>query len=305
MRALVLLDGSSRPVAGMPYCRIEGLPAARIATPPFSDFCDPIVANGAQWVALLDALTEEDCPITVRSLHNDVPLDNDRMRLVGQAKWHGLDLEPDLDTLWAGLNSGARRAIRRAEKEGVVVRAASSLEELRAFFELHLKIRKYKYRLLAQPYRFFENIWTEFMATGDGTLLLASLHGEPIGGVLFLEWKGTLYYKFNASDTSNVAVRPNDLILWKAIEAAKEKGLARVDFGLSDWDQEGLIRYKRKYASEEKTISFLRHEPSTPAAPSVAQIREILPALTELVTDDQVPDSITERAGDLLYRLFA
>ena len=38
------------------------------------------------------------------------------------------------------------------ERDGVVVRAAECEEDLHAFFELHLKLRKYKYRMLAQPY---------------------------------------------------------------------------------------------------------------------------------------------------------
>lgn len=304
-QAVVLLDGASRPVAGVAYCAIEGLPTRRIATPPFSDFCDPIVSNEAQWNQLLDALAEQECTITVRSLHNDIPVSSERMTLVNQAAWHGLDLAPDLDDIWAGLSGSARRAVRKAEKQGVVVRAATDVHELRAFFELHLRVRKYKYRLLAQPYRFFENIWAEFLDRGHGSLMLAFHDEKLLGGVLFLEWKDTAYYKFNASDASLVEVRPNDLIVWKAIEAAKTKGLAQLDFGLSDMDQEGLIRYKRKYASAEKTISFVRHEPAAaPASAAAAQIREILPALTDLFTDESVPDSVTEQAGDLLYRLF-
>ena len=34
------------------------------------------------------------------------------------------------------------------------------------------------------------------------------------------------------------------------------------------------------------------------------QIRGLLPHLTDLFTDRSVPDSVTEKAGDLLYRFF-
>jgi len=303
-RAAVLVDESNRATAGIPFCTIDGLPIRRIAAPPFSDYCDPIVSSTDEWDRLLDALRDEDCTITIRCLHNDIPLSGEHMTVVNRAKWHGLDLTPDLDTIWAGLNGSARRAVRKAEKHGVVIRAATDVEELRAFFELHLRIRKYKYRLLAQPYLFFQNLWDEFVAEGRGALMIAIHDERLVGGVFFLEWKDTLYYKFNASDVALVSVRPNDLIIWKAIESAKAKGMTRLDFGLSDCDEEGLVRYKRKYASEEKTITFMRSEPAAVSA-TATQTREILPRLTGLFTDEAVPDDITERAGELLYRLFA
>jgi CelD/BcsL family acetyltransferase involved in cellulose biosynthesis len=302
-RAIVLLDEPNRVMAGMPFCIIDGLPTRRIAAPPFSDYCDPIVSSISQWDRLLDALLDEGCTITVRCLHNGIPLSGDRMTVVNRAKWHGLDLTPDLDTIWAGLNSSARRAVRKAENHGVVIRAATDLAELRAFFELHLRIRKYKYRLLAQPYAFFQNLWDEFVTEGRGALMIAIHEERLVGGVFFLEWKDTLYYKFNASDVAFVSVRPNDLIIWKAVQAAKANGMTRLDFGLSDWGEEGLVRYKRKYASDEKTITYLQSEGVS--APSAAQTREILPLLTDLLTDEAVPDAITEQAGEVLYRLFA
>jgi hypothetical protein len=74
---------------------------------------------------------------------------------------------------------------------------------------------------------------------------------------------------------------------------------------LSDVDQEGLIRYKRKFGTEEKTISFLRCSPNGSSTPAQKEIRELLGTLTNRFTDHLVPDSITERAGEDLYRLFS
>lgn len=304
-QALLTTDPSGRPVAGIPFCVIEGLPTKRIATPPFSDYCDPIAPSVADWMSLQDALVRHGCRVTVRCLHNEIPVTTGQMAVVSRAKWHGLDLDPDIDDLWEGLHSSARRAIRKARKEGVLVRPARDEKELRAFFELHLRVRKYKYRLLAQPFSFFENIWRQFVDRERGTLLMAILGDRVLGGVFFLEWKDVLYYKFNASDPDYVVARPNDLIIWTAIEEARQRGMTRLDFGLSDWDQEGLVRYKRKYASDEKTISFLRHEPREGASHAASQAGEILPRLTDLFTNDAVPDELTEQAGDLLYGLFA
>jgi hypothetical protein len=74
---------------------------------------------------------------------------------------------------------------------------------------------------------------------------------------------------------------------------------------LSDIDQEGLVRYKRKFGTQEKIISFLRHAPE--GVPSLAekQIRNLLAQLTHRFTNQLVPDVVTEGAGEDLYRLFA
>ena len=305
MQAVLLLDDSGAPVGGIPFSRVEGLPAPRVAAPPFSDFCDPIATTPAQWRLIRDALLAHEVPITVRCLHNDLPLTDDILQAANKCRWHGLNLDRPVESIWDGIDASARRAIRKARKEGVTVRPATDRSELRRFFELHLATRKYRYRLLAQPFALFENLWKQFVEAGTGSLMVALHDNEIIGAVFFLEWQDTLYYKFSASAAAGMELRPNDLIIWESIEAAQSRGLRRLDFGLSDWDQDGLVRYKRKYATEEKTISFMRNPAAAPHDTRAGQTRSILPQLTDLLTAEEVPDAVTERAGELLYGLFA
>jgi len=303
--AQVLVDGSNQPVAGIQYCIIEDMRGKRIASFPFSDYCDPFVENLEQWKLISGSIIQEDAPYNIRILHNDILLGDKRLKHVNRAKWHGIDLELDLEELWNGLDGSARRAIRKAQKEDLRVQITDRKEDVRKFFELHLGVRKYKYHLVAQPYSFFENIWEQFFTKGNGFLILAEHKGEFIGGVFFLVWQNKLYYKFNASNPEYLSLRPNDLVIWEAIQLGKQKGLKLFDFGISDWDQEGLVRYKRKYATEEKTVSFLRYTPNgwEPSA-QASQIGALFPKLTDLFTDETVPDHVTEKAGEVLYRFF-
>ncbi len=305
VRARALVNEHDVAVAGLPYIEFDDFLDPRIASLPFSDFCDPIVDDLAAWHSLVDDLVARRCRIDLRCLHQEVPARDDRFAVVGQAGWHGIDLNRDLDDIWAGIGSSARRAIRKADAADVRIDVAKSESEVRDFFDLHLGIRKYKYRLLAQPYRFFQRIWEEFLLPGNGFLLLANLDGSPIGGILFLQWGDTLYYKFNASHLTSLAVRPNDRLIWEGITMGKERGLQLLDFGLSDLDQEGLVRYKRKYATEEKTITLLRHRPTESASDADQLARRVLGQLTGLLTDDSVPDDVTAKAGDVLYRFFS
>ena len=304
-RAYVLLDHEGSPIAGIPVCDIDDIVGCRRITLPFSDFCDPLADSLDQWRLLVDALSPQAVPFGLRCLRFNVLWADGEFRVTKRAKWHGVRLQKTLPAMWAGLSGAARQAIRKAQGYGVVVRPAER-DDLIEFFRLHVRVRKYKYGLLAQPFSFFENIWDSFIEPGNGRLLVARLDGRIISGVLYLVWNETLTYKINASDPDYLYCRPNDLIVWEGLRYADEKGLQLFDFGLSDVDQEGLLRFKRKFATDELDIHYMRSEVNG-AKPTPAQnsAREMLSNLTVLFADPKVPDEVTSRAGDYLYRFFA
>ena len=97
-------------------------------------------------------------------------------------------------------------------------------------------------------------------------------------------------------------MRPNELLAWECLRLGQEWGCRRFDWGVSDLDQPGLVRYKRKYATEEARVRVLRHRPDGyDGGPDAGPV---LGALTELLTREDVPDEVTQRAGEVLYRLF-
>lgn len=301
--AFVALDDRGEPTAGLAFCRIRDALGERIVSFPFSDYCDPLVEDRPTWDQLVQRLSEAGCPITLRCLQNPLPPTDGRFSLVKAPRWHRIDLRPGTEALWGGLDEGARRAIRKAQKNGVTIRFTDDEATLRTFFRMHLEVRKYKYRLLAQPYGFFENIWRRFIVPGHGTIAAALHDGQMVGAIFFVEFGDTLYYKFNASSRTHLELRVNDLMLWASIQYAQGRGKAFMDLGLSDADQEGLIRYKRKYAREERTISFLRYLPAGAPEPN-GQFGAVLGQLTALLTEETVPDPISAQAGALLYRYF-
>ena len=304
VQGYLLLDEHDQPTAGVPFCRIKDLKPDRMVSLPFCDYLDPLIDSPASWQILVDQLLSKDCTYAIRPLHNDIALTDERLALVKRAKWHGRSLCDDEETIWQSLHGSARRAIRKAQNGPVEVQTAGSKADLRAFYELHLNIRKNKYRMVAQPYAFFENIWDQFIEEGQGKLLIARVQGEVVAGVLLLVWKDKLFYKFNASSPDHLDARPNDLLLWEAIRYGKACGLTYFDFGLSDWDQEGLIRYKRKFATDEGTISFLQYKPVATEPDQIDELTPLLHQLTGLFTDDATPISVCEAAGELLYRYF-
>lgn len=291
------------PDEGIVYATIDDVFGRRLSSLPFSDFCDPLISTTESWFAMTGDLGSPQDPFTIKVLFDDCAETDPDLKKVGEARWHRCDVRRDPEEIWADLHPGARRAIRKSASAGVTVRRAESIADMRAFFELHLRTRKLKYGLLAQPWAFFEMIWDRLLEEGSGDLLVADLDGEIVAGVVFLRWKDTMYYKFNASSGDALDQRPNDAIMWEGIQLAHGAGDKWLDFGVSDTDQPGLIRYKEKYSTESGTVRTLKRTPASD--PPGWAAREILPAVTALLTAPSVPDDVTERAGDLLYQFFA
>jgi len=301
MNASVRTNGG-RIEAAIPFSYISDFRGDRVVSLPFSDYCDPVLDDMESWNQLVTPLLAYKVPVTLRCLRNEVPARDSRFNLKARALWHGVDLTRPEEELWAGLNGSARQNIRKAQRSGVVVREGRSIEDIRIFHRMHRRLRKSKYRLLAQPLSFFENLFQEFAHTDGINVLIAEHGGEPIAGIVLLEWNGTLYYKFNASLDQQYC--PNDLLAWNGLLCGRRRGMVRFDFGLSDLEQPGLVRYKRKFATEEREISFLQWRPEGYSNPKGEEAGLVLHHVTDWLTDPAVPDEIAQAAGEKLYRFF-
>jgi CelD/BcsL family acetyltransferase involved in cellulose biosynthesis len=289
-------------VAAIPFTHVRDVRGERVVSLPFSDYCDPLVEDGEVWKDLVAPILAYDSPVMLRCLRNAVPVEDTRFQASLRGLWHGIDLTRTEKDLWATLDGSARQNVRKAQRNGVVVREGRTLNDVRIFHDMHCRLRKSKHRLLAQPLAFFEALHGLFAPCDGLTVLLAEFDGEAIAGIFFLEWGGTLYYKFNASVDQRHC--PNDFLAWQGILMGRQRGLARLDFGLSDVAQSGLIRYKRKFATEEQHIWLLQWRPQGYCDPRGEQVSQMLGRVTSLFTDPAVPDAIARAAGSELYRYF-
>lgn len=149
-------------------------------------------------------------------------------------------------------NSAIQRNIRKAARLGVEIRAASSVSDIRRWYQLYLVTMR-SHSIPPRPLRLFEVIWDRLVPLGLARLLLAerSAYGPPqlLAGCFFLACNSTVSYAFNGRDPAQLRFRPNDAIHWKAMTEACQAGRRRYDFGeVSDRD-EGLTRFKEKWGA--------------------------------------------------------
>jgi lipid II:glycine glycyltransferase (peptidoglycan interpeptide bridge formation enzyme) len=67
-------------------------------------------------------------------------------------------------------------------------------------------------------------------------------------------------YKFGASDPAAQEMRPNNLLMWRAILTMKELGAKTLSFGRTSVGQEGLSRFKRSFGAKESTLYYAKYD---------------------------------------------
>ncbi len=272
---------------------------------PFCDYFDPMTDGaGPGWDTIGRMLDIEGSAVTMRVRDQGLPASSGLLSATGRFAWHGVELTSTTGEHWSALPSKARQSIRRAERLGTVVEVERGVAALEEFRRLHVALRREKYRMLAQPPEFFEALASNFDERDLVVVSARNADGKMIAGITLIRWKSTAYYKFNASSSEGVAAHANDLCMWRAIQHARESwGAQTLDLGLSDFDQPGLLRYKRKYATDEGELVNMANEEGR-RLPQRARFFEVLNAIVSVVVEDDVPEDVGVRASSRIYRHF-
>ena len=238
---------------------------------PFSDSCPPLVFDHRIGVfPLLEAVNKIGLKRNWRYFEiRSNALVNSFSTPSEEYYGHELDLTPGASRLLAGASPSVRRAIRKAEKSGLDIQICKSWEAMRDFYGLHLRTRR-RHGLPPQSLAFFHNIYREIIKTGYGFIVLAKAALRPVAAAVFFHSGREALYKFGASDPRAQSLRPNNLVMWKAIEHLAASGFYKLRFGRTDLTDEGLRRFKRSWGSVEHQIRYFRYKGAT--RPSGGQV---------------------------------
>jgi CelD/BcsL family acetyltransferase involved in cellulose biosynthesis len=267
---------------------------------PFTDEC-PLLADDVQARgALVRVLAETQVQQRVPGIELRDMVEGYGWSSAADAVIHELELDRDIERVRARFSkSQVRRNISRAERDGVVVRRATSSDDLDAFYALHTQTRR-RQGVPVQPRRFFEQLWARLVEPGAASILLADAGGRTaVAGALFLIGNGTTIYKFGASDVESWPLRPNHLIFWTAIREACERGDRRFDFGRTDLDNAGLRAFKSGWGAEERPLRYS----SRPRAADASHAGLLSRGLSVAIR--RGPRWVCRGAGAALYRYAA
>lgn len=287
---------------GVVFCKVKSwFVRSRLVSLPFSDHAEPLVSGQSNLTQLLTFLQEGTSEGKWASVELRPPcslnssLDWANFRNGQQFVLHSLDLQPSLDSLFRGLSKDStRRKIRRAEREGLRYEDGRSEALLQKFFRLSVMTRRRK-SLPPPPFAWFHNV-SECLGERAKIQVATTRTGELAGAVLSLTYKNTTLFKYGASDARfhNLGTMPS--LLWKAIEEAKNAGSTRFDFGRSEIENVGLVRFKDHFGA---TRSVLTHK-VFPAMSWTAGVSSWQMKFAKTVFS-KLPENALILAGKLLY----
>ncbi|MSR67797.1 peptidoglycan bridge formation glycyltransferase FemA/FemB family protein [Candidatus Peribacteria bacterium] len=122
------------------------------------------------------------------------------------------------------MRSTTRNLIRRAERDGVTVRASKNPnEELKHFLGLHEETRK-RHGFVAYSDAFFRSQVKRFAERKECTLYLAEYQGNVISSSIHIHAFGETSYHHGASDSAHSKIPASYLLQWTAIKDAMKRG---------------------------------------------------------------------------------
>lgn len=298
-----LADESGMLRAAWPSMLVKSrLTGRRLVSLPFCDECHPLVRSTEEGELLLSSLfvdlrQSRSSRLEVRGWPED---SSPPGQLVASPNYfrHRIDLSQGIDAVFKNASTNMRRCVRKAEREGVVVRRGESAGDLLAFYQLNLKLRR-RHGMLPQPFSFFESIQRHLLSRGTGYILLAEVRGMPVAGVMCLRHNGTSIDKFAVSDDAYWEYRGNHLALWRSLEIECERGAHAFDLGRSDANAEGLRRFKEGWGAERLDLPYFYYP--EPAGLSLGDPSGKKKQLLEIFAQ-RAPDAAFVAAGQILYR---
>ena len=160
-----------------------------------------------------------------------------------------LDLTPDEDTLLANMKEKWRYNIRLADRKGVQIRVADTVEDVQNWYDL-LQTTSIRDRFGIHTLEYYLRAWQIFAPRKQARLLLAHYNGQLLAGIFVGLMAKQAIYLYGASSIEQRQLMPNYLLQWEAIRWAKQAGAATYDFwGIPETDEQseamaGVYRFK-------------------------------------------------------------
>lgn len=249
-------------------CR-DLLPIMEVASPltgkrgvtlPFTDFCQPLVTgeNSAarNWELALGLGRARGWKYFECRGQGGVP---EGARPALKFYGHELDLARPEEKLFAGLDAGVRRAIRKAQSEQLVIEIKTDLASVRSYYALHCRTRQW-HGVPPQPFRFFANLHRHLISRGFGRVIQARCQERIVASAIFFQFGRRAVYKFGASDRHFQPLRPNNLLMWEAIKWHAAHGFASLHFGRTSMANAGLRRFKLGFGPREGRLDCFRYD---------------------------------------------
>lgn len=136
-----------------------------------------------------------------------------------------VDLQRTPEEMLAGMRATSRRHVRNAIRNGIEIRSAGNAG-LVAFGALIAKTSE-RQGFAPYPVDYYADILRQFGPRAE--LLLAERDGEVLSGALVVGYGDSVIYKMGAWSGEHTTLTPNELLHWRAMQWARDRGYRYYD----------------------------------------------------------------------------
>lgn len=253
-----------RGLGDLPFVAVDDGGTCDAASPPFTGpYVDPAAADADQLAALASELERA---FAARGVVADFthlhPFAAER-RLVPdpvadrEIVWVDATLDPD--RLWReSYSRSCRKNVKRAEREGVTVRAATDEADIAAFHRIYEQTMDRAGAL--DSYRFplerFLAIFREM--PGSARFALAEHDGRMIAATLYMHDDDDVYSFLGGADHAHQQLRPTNAVVHDTIGWARAQGKRRLILGGGYTPDDGIMRFKAGFSPQRATLELGR-----------------------------------------------
>ena len=168
-----------------------------------------------------------------------------------------IDLRPGEDEILAQMRSSTRANVRRSARKGIVVRQGSEAD-LGIFMQLHAaSSERQGFSTASEEY--YTHMWTLFVPSGKGVLLISEYEGKPISAMLAVGFGKIVWAKRFGWSGEQPKRSPNEGLLWAVMKWAKSQGYHWFDQDGVKWEAaEALANGRPIPESVKKSASYFK-----------------------------------------------
>lgn len=145
-----------------------------------------------------------------------------------------MDISPSIENIWNDMHKANRTAIKSAWKQNVSIRDVD--RSISTFDKV--------------PQVMVDSIIKNMVSSGYAKVYVANVEEQVVASSIFFIYGNMMMYWANTTTTLGRKTNANYLLLWTAIQYAKERGCTIFNFGASPKDADSLVKFKQSWGTK-------------------------------------------------------
>lgn len=168
-----------------------------------------------------------------------------------------LDLRQEDDEILARMNRRTRYNARLGTRKGLTVRQGT-VDDLSTYYRLlTMTSQRQNFEISSEEY--YAKLWQVFEPPGHMALLLAEYKEEVVSAQLAIPFGNTVINKMTVWSGLHGNLKPNEALLWAAIQWSKAQGYDYYDFGgMSSKGANAILRGEELPAHMKKSVTSFK-----------------------------------------------